>query len=176
MQSLNFDDKMAQDCSLIASSNISAIHDIYHSRMYCPLDRFSICEWLTSSILPLICILVKPSGDLACQNRAMEAYQDAISLLQDMAPRFSPARHALSRMRKLTRAADRAVGRLQFPDGPNSNSTDPDLDTLILELSGVFDAPDPQYEWQIGFLDGGLDAPFSFTLDSPGPTGPSLRA
>ncbi|KAE8331428.1 fungal-specific transcription factor domain-containing protein [Aspergillus sergii] len=166
MLSLNFDYQMADDCNAIALSNINAIYDIHYSPVYNPLDRFAMCEWLTASLIPLICIIVKLDGDIACRIRAIEPYRKAVDLLRTMASQFITAKHALSRIHKLTRAADKCIRQLEYPDEPPLYSEKAySLDTIMPQLAGFMDGTDPQQEWGTGYLNPDLEGRFHFTLD-----------
>jgi hypothetical protein len=165
MLNMTFDDEMARDCIAIATENINNIHNIYNSSSHIPLDRFSSCFCLTASLLPLICVIVKTTSDPGSRTESIDAYRKAMALLQDMAPTFSAARHALLRMRRLTRTTERAIRRFhlaeQFPFDPQEFA----LENLVPQISGFFSAPDPQQDWEVDFLNGDLDGPFHLNLN-----------
>jgi uncharacterized membrane protein len=160
--SLNFDDAMAADCVEIASTIINAIHNIHYSPIHFPLDRFSSCLSLVSSVLSMIGVIVKPTTIATHRSRAIEAYNKTISLLQEMAPTFSAARHALRGLGRLMRRTERAIRRFQNADQmPFDPDPDFEFDSLMPQMSVFFGHPYPQQDWDFDLLNGGLDGPFN---------------
>lgn len=162
VSSLDFDDDMARDCVEIASAIVDAVSKTHYSPVHTPLDRFSSCLSLVSAVLPLIGVAAKPSLARANRSQAIDSYNRLLAILRDMAPTFGAARHVLRSLSHLIRITERAILHFQQAE-PVQFDQDADFDFsgLMSQMPGAFGIPEQQEDWELGFLNGSLDGPFS---------------
>lgn len=138
MLGLSYDDEIARDCVSIATSSINSIYASYHAPSHRPTDRFSSVLYLVGSLLPLVCVIVRGENIRQTQTDAIEAFNKDLSLLQDMAPNFSAARHTLQRLSRVIKTTERAIRRFhneeQFVFDPKEFETE----TLVPQITEFF--------------------------------------
>jgi hypothetical protein len=164
MESLDFDDAFARDCTEIASITVSATHEACHSPSYSVIDRFFAGLCLVTSLLPLICVIVKHDSTSTNRSNAIESYHKATAMMRTMEANFSPASHGLSRLHRLLRTTDRAIRRFHHDEQLSFDPSEFDVQTLIPQISGPFAPKNPPQYWDNDILDANVPGPFS-----PGP-------
>ena len=109
MLDLNYQDSTAQICVEIASSSVNGIDAYHNSDMHQPTERYSSVTYLSTAIIPLICVILKESYNTDLKATAVASWQKALAVLQDIAPGLTLARHTLQRLRHIIHATNRAI-------------------------------------------------------------------
>ncbi|MCJ1305667.1 hypothetical protein MMC08_008483 [Hypocenomyce scalaris] len=106
MASLKYDAKTAEDCVV---RSINAIHTHITSQAYRPADRWSSTLYLTGALLPLVCVIVKSDNAQQIRVAAIDAFNKDLSMLNQLSPTFSLARHTLHRLQRIINTVKRAI-------------------------------------------------------------------
>ncbi|EXJ90156.1 hypothetical protein A1O3_03225 [Capronia epimyces CBS 606.96] len=160
MLSLGFDDEMAKDCTTISGALINAIHASHYSPTHTLTDRYSACLYLSSALLPLVCIIVKSECDPAIREDAIQAYNKGLSTLQALVPSFSAARHTLQRLLRITQTTERAIQRFRRAEQFLLDPSEFETETLMLQMND-FLGHDHQGNWEMDFFNDDQAGPYS---------------
>jgi hypothetical protein len=110
---LEYDDASAKDCVLIAGNTIDALYS-HHISPHCQAsDRYSIVLYMVGALLPLVCVIVKSDNVRQTRADAIDSYQKGLSLLTQLAPNFSGARHALRRLHRIIGTAKQSIRKFR---------------------------------------------------------------
>lgn len=116
MLSLKYCTRTAAETLAIAASSVDAIHDYRHSSSWQPTDRLAAVLFLIGALLSLVCIIVKNDNSLEMRGTAIESYKKGLTMLYELAPNFSAARHSLQRIHSIIVTAKQAIRRFNVPE------------------------------------------------------------
>lgn len=129
MISLEYRDRTAVSCAEFAASSISAIHVFHTSQLYRNTDRYSSVVFLASSIIPLVCIIIKETRASELRQNADISVQKALEVLKDISRTLPFANRVLQILGRLIGQTNDAI----------ATSSLTDLDGLLLLDPGFLD-------------------------------------
>ncbi|KAK5023402.1 hypothetical protein LTS07_009277 [Exophiala sideris] len=139
MLNLTHDDNTAHECVSIASQSINVAHSMYHAAAFHSSDRFMLCVYLVGGLIPLICVILRKANNIEHRSAAAAAFQRNHSLLRDMAPGFSVARHSLQRMNRIIATTQKVIGSLGEDDLVSTLPSFEDFDFTALDNMSFLD-------------------------------------
>jgi len=136
--SLKYNDAIAEECVSIAASSIDALHIHHGSQAHKPTGRFSSVLYLVGALLPLVCIIVKSDNVQQTRADAIEAFKKGLSMMNQMYPNFSCARHTLRRIRRIVATAKKAISRFHHAEPFAVEPKEFEAETLIPPVTNFF--------------------------------------
>ena len=94
---------------VIASNSITTIYNNHFSASFQELERYSSITYLTGALTPVACIILKGSMQTDVLERAMELFEKAMVVLNDIASGLSLARTTMKRLRRIVSAVEQTI-------------------------------------------------------------------
>lgn len=160
-----YDGATAKDCVSIATNSIEIIHAQFISPTYRSTDRFSSVLYLIGSLLPLICVIVKGENDGQTCADAIDALTRDLSMLSQMSPYFSVARHTLRRLHRVIQTTRRAISRCHHAEQLMLDLNDFEAETLVPQITDFFNN-DYRVDLDMDMLDQTLYGPLMYETSS----------
>lgn len=116
MLAFKYDHSIAEECVLIATSSVNAIHAYYHSRYHKQTNRYSSILYLMGSLLILVCVIVKSDINQFTRSTAIDTFKRGLSIHNELSTNFTMARHALHRMHRIIGRTQKVINSFQTAD------------------------------------------------------------
>lgn len=151
MLGLKYNRTIAEECVLIATSSVNAIHAYYHSRYHKQTNRYSSILYLMGSLLILVCVIVKSDNDQCTRSQAIESFKKGLYIHNELSTNFTMARHALHRMHRI-------IGRTQEVINSFQTADEFQLQELGPQITDFFNS---EPSWMMNLDKGVLNYPFN---------------
>ncbi|KAF2803085.1 uncharacterized protein BDZ99DRAFT_576350 [Mytilinidion resinicola] len=118
-----YNQTVADDCVGIATGSIEALYVYHKQNVERRISRFSAVFWSISPILHLACIILHTENPRPTRGRAIEAFKKGISILLDMCPTFTLARHTMLRLDNIITKTELAIQEFSSIDASQARTS-----------------------------------------------------
>lgn len=118
--------KTAEECMTITSSSVDAISDHMNSRVSKPTHRWYSVLYLVGCLMPLTCIIVQKDNDQQLRARAIESFDKAFAILNNLTSTFTLARHTVLRLNRIMSSVTKAIRTFEETQMSTSNREKPE--------------------------------------------------
>jgi hypothetical protein len=124
MLTLKYQPRTAEVSVKIASNSVNAIYSRHTSPLRQQIERYPSVLYITGALIPLICVIVNENEKSEIKLIAIQSFQKALFVLQDIAPGLAFARLTLQQLRKSVLAANKAIVG-EWPQDNSRQQNDP---------------------------------------------------